>query len=707
MSERARRALPARPADAFPEPRVRGEGVLRAGERVLLAADRAVARLLPHEDLNPLARTGALALLTFIVAAVTGILLLFWYSPSVHGAWESVAAMSNQPWSAGLLRSLHRYSSDASLFLATVHLIQMLFRRRFGGARWFAWVTGFVLLGLLWLVGWTGYWLVWDERAGEVGRASARLLDVLPVFADPLSRSFLTDEGLNSLLFFMVFFVHMLLPLAMAALLWLHVARVSRAKFMPGRALTIWSLAALALLSLLLPADLAPPARMAHEPGAGTMDAWFLMPMAAARHFGAGASWAALVLLGAVGLSTPWLLAGRRRAPPAAVTEARCEGCEQCFRDCPYGAIEMRPRTDGAPHAARAFVRAELCVGCGICTASCATSAIGIAPLPMLDARSQVRRWAESARARGAEEWLLIPCGASAGADLALDPLEGTCAQLPGWRVLPASCVGWVHASVIEAALAHGLQGVLLVACGPAECPWREGVEWAERRMAGTLEPAVRAARAPAARMRLLRLDRTRQKELIPAAAEFQRAVRVGSPPRPLRHGRLRQAAGAVLFGGLFAGVTWLGSVAPWSGSARSEPMLVVSFKHPGAVTEVATGPTPEELERMPVHMRPPRTVERRRADVRLQVEVDGAVVLERSYPPRGIWGDGASIALEEIPVAAGARRVAVRIADGAAAEWNLAANFALDFLPRTRCTILYDRTRGFRAFAPDRAAAH
>ena len=109
---------------------------------------------------------------------------------------------------------------------------------RVTGARWVAWVTGLALLGLLWVVGWLGYWLVWDQRAQQVALGSARLLDALPIFADPLGRSFLTDRSVNSLLFFVVFFVHMLLPLGMGVALWLHITRLSRPRFLPDRRMT-------------------------------------------------------------------------------------------------------------------------------------------------------------------------------------------------------------------------------------------------------------------------------------------------------------------------------------------------------------------------------------------------------------------------------------------------------------------------------------
>jgi quinol-cytochrome oxidoreductase complex cytochrome b subunit len=161
--------------DAVPEvvvdPPVRGHDALRWLERSFLWLDRLVTRAIPA-PLNPFQQTGAIAITSLLVATVTGIVLLLWYKPSVHLAYDSVAAMSDMPFTAGLMRSLHRYSSDACMFFTLVHILRVIFERRIGGARWLAWVTGMALLGVLWFVGWTGYWLVWDERAQQVAIGS-------------------------------------------------------------------------------------------------------------------------------------------------------------------------------------------------------------------------------------------------------------------------------------------------------------------------------------------------------------------------------------------------------------------------------------------------------------------------------------------------------------------------------------------------------
>ncbi|MFN7138399.1 MAG: cytochrome b N-terminal domain-containing protein, partial [Limisphaerales bacterium] len=202
------------PAPVDDTPAVRGEGSIRFLEKGALYLDRFIHRYLPPE-LNPFAQLGAIANTCLIIALISGVALLFWYTPSVHQAHASLETLKESSWLGQWVRSLHRYSSDACMFMVLLHAGRIFLQRRFTGSRWLAWTSGILLIALLWFVGWTGYWLVWDTRAQHVATGSAQFVDALPVFSEPLSRSFLTNESVHSLLFFLVFFSHMLLPLVM------------------------------------------------------------------------------------------------------------------------------------------------------------------------------------------------------------------------------------------------------------------------------------------------------------------------------------------------------------------------------------------------------------------------------------------------------------------------------------------------------------
>ncbi len=689
------------PADeARVEPAVLGEPVLRAGDRLFVRADRFVARFLP-EHLNPLAQTGAIANTTLIVAIVSGVLLLFWYRASVHEAYASVHAMDTARFTSGLVRSVHRYSSDACMMFVILHGLKLFFARRFGGARWLAWITGAMLVATLWLVGWLGYWLVWDERARQIALGTARMLDALPVFADPLSRSFLADDGVSSLLFFVVFFVHMLVPLGMGVLLWLHITRLSRPAFLTGRGLTLWVVGSLVLLALVLPGDTAAPARMAVAPAAFRMDAWYLAPLALTDRLGAGALWAVALVSGLAIYSVPWSFValalarrGPRRAAVATVDLPSCNACVHCHDDCPYDAVQMVPRTDGRKFLVQAEVDPNKCVGCGICAGSCDSGSISLPWFQVVPLRAKMDAWVDAAVKAEAAPFLAFVCTESAGASLLPDPQSGRCEALPGYVVFRVPCAGWVHALTVERALRHGAGGVLVIGCGPGSELYREGVKWAQVRMAGQREPALNLAKVDPARVRVLELFRYDAAGLTREAEAFRR----GAPRRegPGR-GRRLLLAGA-LAAVVLAAVTWSVSRVGYASPARPSPELVVSFKHPGQVGEQCRELTPDEKRNTPPHMRPEKVCERRRVPVRMRVFVDGALVHAAAHEPRGLWGDGNSMTIARLPLAVGQHHVRVEIGDTLDAnDWNHVGEQRLDFEARTSRVVRFDKLEGFQ----------
>jgi coenzyme F420-reducing hydrogenase delta subunit/NAD-dependent dihydropyrimidine dehydrogenase PreA subunit len=691
----SRSAAAAPPPDASPfAPEVRGEAALRRFERAFLRLDRALAQLVP-EALNPFLQTGAVALTCLAVATVTGVVLLLWYSPSLHHAWESVDAMTAQPLGAGLLRSLHRYSSDAAMFFVLVHALRLFFERRFTGARWLAWVTGLAAVALLWFVGWTGYWLVWDERAKHVAVGTARALDAVPIFADPMGRSFLTDAGVNSLLFFVVFFFHMLVPLALGIALWLHLARIARPRFLTRTPMTAWVLASLTLLSLAYPATSAPPARMTALGGQFGMDWWYLLPLVVSDRLSGGALWSTLLVAGTALGAMPWWLGAPRR-PAARVEPVRCNACAQCYQDCPFEAISMVPRTEGRlRYETQAEVDPSKCVGCGICAGSCDSIGVGLDAFTVPDQRERLEAWIADAVAAGEAPHVAFACVESAGGALDVDAQTGRCAELPGYRVLQVPCAGWVHMLSIERALRRGAAGALVIGCGPGACRQREGLRWTELRLDGSRPPALRAEKVERGRIRLLALDRTSTRELVREAL----AARAGAaePARTPLFGLARAGFGAALLAVLVAVLVGVPSDLGYGAPRPSGSELVVTFKHPGRTGEECRAIAPEERAKLPAHMRRDRICERRRADVRLRVLLDGKLAARGSYPPEGVWGDGNSVAVVRIPVAPGPHAVSVAIGDSLAEdEWTWRDERTLEFSSDARRVVSFDRLAGF-----------
>jgi len=451
-----------------------------------VALDRLVSA-----PLNPLYHTGTIAVFSLAIATVTGLYLFVFYRVGTAAAHASIEGIVAQPLGIGaLMRSLHRYASDAAILAAAAHGLKMLLNDRFWGARWIGWVTGLGLLALVWVTGATGYWLVWDAQALVLSMATARMLDAMPFFAEPIVHTFVRNASIQTFLFFIVLFLHITIPLLIAAAYWLHVMRLARARFFPPR-VVLWATGtALVVASLLRPARSGPVADPARLPGVIPVD-WFYFPYFPLTSLDPRTGWAIVAGAGAVLLAIPWLLRGR---PPAraAVQSPACTGCTRCYKDCPYDAIVMVPRRDGTRYRTEAVVNPARCVGCGICVGACDSAGIllGGQHAGVLTG-AVTSRLVEARRTAGPPPVLVYACRLMPYLEGRLDT-DGRLRDVPRALVMGLPCVGMLHPDMIESALAAGAAGVYIAGCLPEDCQAREGSDLLAQRLTGARQPRLK-----------------------------------------------------------------------------------------------------------------------------------------------------------------------------------------------------------------------
>jgi ferredoxin/coenzyme F420-reducing hydrogenase delta subunit len=423
---------------------------------------------------NPLYHSGALTVGMLLVLLVTGLYLLLFYR--VGAPYESVVRINEQAWSGRWIRALHRFASDAAVVCAAVHAFRMYAQRRTWGPRALAWVSGAVLLGVIFVSGWTGYVLVWDTHGQVLAVEGARLLDAVPIFTEPVSRSFTGERPLPATFFFLNLFAHIALPLSILLLLWVHVARVTRPVLLPARRVVWGTTGVLVAAAVVWPLSLAPRADLLQQPESVPLDWFFGFWLPLTQRAPVAAVWGIGLALCAVVLAVPWLTRPRPTplTAPAEVNERTCTGCEQCVQDCPYDAISMVPRSDGRPGAV-ARVRTELCTSCGICIGSCPPMAIAAAGESARRQLADVREFLAQ-EAPGAGDVVIVGCDWSA----ARAEAERTGAK---WLSLP--CIGVMHSSTVELLLRGGAGGVLVVGCPEHDGRTREGVTWTKERLHG------------------------------------------------------------------------------------------------------------------------------------------------------------------------------------------------------------------------------
>ena len=195
---------------------------------------------------NPLYHLGTLAFFFFWVVLISGIYLFIFFDTSIAGAYASVEYMTHEQWyMGGIMRSLHRYASDAAVVTILLHMFREFALDRYRGFRWWSWVTGIPTLWFVITVGITGYWLVWDELGLYVAVLSSQLMDSLPMMSGSMARDFLAGQ-LTDRLFTLMGFLHLLgQPILLGFAIWLHVKRLSHVEVTAPRGLAVGSFLAL------------------------------------------------------------------------------------------------------------------------------------------------------------------------------------------------------------------------------------------------------------------------------------------------------------------------------------------------------------------------------------------------------------------------------------------------------------------------------
>lgn len=124
--------------------------------------------------------TGGVVGVLLLVQFLTGILLAFYYVPSVDHAHTTVSYIEKVVSSGSWLRSLHHYGSQWLALFVFLHVVRLFFDKAYVERR-IAWVTAVVMLGLVMAAAGTGYSLPWDARAFFSTRVAEGLMSGLPL----------------------------------------------------------------------------------------------------------------------------------------------------------------------------------------------------------------------------------------------------------------------------------------------------------------------------------------------------------------------------------------------------------------------------------------------------------------------------------------------------------------------------------------------
>ncbi len=99
----------------------------------------------------------------FLFLALTGVVLMFYYHPSVNQAFNDVKELEYSVPFGMMLRNTHRWGAHLMVMTVMLHMFRVFMTGSYKPPREFNWVIGVVLLLLTFLLSFSGYLLTWDQ----------------------------------------------------------------------------------------------------------------------------------------------------------------------------------------------------------------------------------------------------------------------------------------------------------------------------------------------------------------------------------------------------------------------------------------------------------------------------------------------------------------------------------------------------------------
>jgi quinol-cytochrome oxidoreductase complex cytochrome b subunit len=184
---------------------------------------------------------GVLSAASLLTLTVTGVLLMFYYKPSITEAYDSIKDLHYVVPTGRFIRNIHRWSAHVMVVAVLLHMARVFYTGAYKQARQFNWVVGMLLLVLTLGLSFTGYLLPWDQLAywavtigANIAQSPRELTDALGVTAyfDPggLNKTLLlgsTGVGPDALIRFHLLHV-MILPIMLFGLVGVHFWRIRK-----------------------------------------------------------------------------------------------------------------------------------------------------------------------------------------------------------------------------------------------------------------------------------------------------------------------------------------------------------------------------------------------------------------------------------------------------------------------------------------------
>ncbi len=132
---------------------------------------------------------------SFVILAITGILLMIYYKPSLAEAYNSIKDIHFAVPGGRLIRNIHRWGAHIMVAGVFLHMVRVFMTGSYRHPRQFNWVVGMILFAVTLGLSFTGYLLPWDQLAYWATTIGAQIAGSPVEITDALGITHIIDIG--------------------------------------------------------------------------------------------------------------------------------------------------------------------------------------------------------------------------------------------------------------------------------------------------------------------------------------------------------------------------------------------------------------------------------------------------------------------------------------------------------------------------------
>ena len=137
------------------------------------------------------------ALTLTLTAALTGVLLAFYYEPTAGGAYTSLKSVATEVSNGWLILTIHNLAGNALIVVALLQIVVMFLGERLRRSWITAWIGGILLTLTAIGLSWTAMILDWSQLGFWRLRIELSTIEAIPLIGSQL-RDILTGGALGS-----------------------------------------------------------------------------------------------------------------------------------------------------------------------------------------------------------------------------------------------------------------------------------------------------------------------------------------------------------------------------------------------------------------------------------------------------------------------------------------------------------------------------